>query len=182
MLTKKIEDALNEQMNREMYSAYLYMAMSAHAANRGLKGFANWFMVQYHEEMFHAMKFYEYINLQGGKAVLKQLKQPPATFKSPLEMFTKTLEHEQYITKSINDLMELAIAEKDHASRIFLQWYVTEQVEEESNDNEIIGQLKIIRDDANGLMMLDRELSARVTTVPTEFSKGVEAAAKAGGA
>jgi len=93
-------------------------------------------------------------------------------------MFTKTLEHEQFITRSINDLMELAMAEKDHASQIFLQWYVTEQVEEESNDNEIIAQLVIIRDDPHGLMMLDRELAGRITTVPTEYSKGLQAGAK----
>jgi len=179
MINKTMEDALNEQMNREMYSAYLYMSMSAHCANKGLKGFANWFMVQYHEEMLHAMKFYEYINLQGGKVVLKALAQPPAEFESPLDMFGKTLQHEQYITSSINDLMELAISEKDHASRIFLQWYVTEQVEEESNDNEIIARLNIVKDDAHALMMLDSELAARVTTVPTEFSKGVQAAMKA---
>lgn len=178
MLNKNVEEALNEQLNREMYSAYLYMSMSSDSTNKGLKGFANWFMVQYHEEMFHAMKFYDYINLQGGRALLKSLSQPPSAFESPLDMFRKTLEHEQFITKSINDLMELAIAEKDHATRIFLQWYVTEQVEEESNDNEIIAQLKIIRDDPQGLMMLDRELAARITTVPTEFSKGLQAALK----
>lgn len=178
MLNKKVEEALNDQLNREMYSAYLYMAMSSHCSNTGLKGFANWFMVQYHEEMFHAMKIYEYLNLQGGKAVLRALQQPPSSFESPLDMFTKTLEHEQFITKSINDLMELAITEKDHASQIFLQWYVTEQVEEESNDNEIIVQLNLIRDEPHGIMMLDRELAGRMTTVPTEFSKGIEAAGK----
>jgi ferritin len=178
MLTKKMEKALNEQINREMYSAYLYMSMSSHCTNRGLKGFANWFMVQYHEEMLHAMKIYEYINLQGGKVVLKAMTQPPSEFESPMDMFKKTLEHEQYITKSINELMELAISEKDHASRIFLQWYVTEQVEEEGNDNEIIGQLNIIKDNPQGLMMLDKELAARITTVPTEFSKGIQAALK----
>jgi ferritin len=178
MLNKKMEKALNEQINREMYSAYLYMSMSAHCTNAGLKGFANWFMVQYHEEMLHAMKIYEYINLQGGKVVLKAMPQPASEFKSPLDMFKKTLEHEQYITKSINELTELAISEKDHATRIFLQWYVTEQVEEEGNDNEIIAQLNIIKDNPQGLMMLDKDLSARMTTVPTEFSKGVQAALK----
>jgi ferritin len=177
MLTKKIEEALNEQLGRELYSAYLYLSMSSHSTNTGLKGFANWFMVQYHEEMFHAMKLYEYINLQGGKVLLAALAQPPSEFESPLEMFTKTLEHERFITKSINELMELAIAEKDHATQIFLHWYVTEQIEEESNDNEIIAQLRIIRDNPQGLMMLDRELAGRTTTVPTEFSKGVQAAA-----
>ncbi len=178
MLNKKMEDALNEQINREMYSAYLYMSMSSCFAYKGLKGFANWFMVQYHEEMLHAMKIYEYIGLQGGRAILKSLQQPPSEFKSPLDAFIKTLEHEQFITKSINELMDLAIAEKDHATQIFLQWYVTEQVEEENNDNEIISQLKIIRDDPNGIMMLDREVAVRATTVPTEFSKGIQAAMK----
>jgi ferritin len=178
MLTKKIEEALNEQLNRELYSSYLYMSMSSSCTSRGLKGFANWFMVQYHEEMFHAMKFYEYINLQGGRVALKALAQPPSEFSSPLEMFDKTLEHELFITKSINDLVELAISEKDHATQIFLHWYVTEQVEEESNDNEIIAQLRIIRDDPQALIMLDRELAGRMTTVPTEFSKGLQAAMK----
>jgi len=182
MLTKKVEESLNEQINREMYSAYLYMSMSAHCTNKGLKGFANWFMVQYHEEMLHAMKLYEYVNLQGGRVVLKAMPQPPSVFESPLDMFTKTLEHEQFITKSIYELMDLALAEKDHATQIFLQWYVTEQVEEESNDNEIIAQLTIIKDDAQGVMMLDRELAARMTTVPTEFSKGLQAALKGTGA
>ena len=182
MLDKRVEESLNDQMNRELYSAYLYMSMSSYCTSKGLKGFANWFMVQYHEEMFHAMKFYEYINLQGGRALLQAISHPPSSFESPLDMFGKTLEHEQYITKSINELMELAIVGKDHATQIFLQWYVTEQVEEESNDNEIIAQLKIINDDPQGIMLLDRELAGRITTVPTEFSKGVQAAAKGQGA
>lgn len=178
MLSPKLEAALSEQLNRELYSAYLYMSMSAHMTNKGLKGFANWFMVQYHEEMFHAMKIYEYLNMQGGKVVLKSLGQPPSEFKDPLDMFQQTLAHEQFVTKSINELMELAIKEKNHATQIFLQWYVTEQVEEESNDNEIIAQLKLIGKDVQGLMMLDKDLAARATTVPTEYSKGLQAALK----
>ncbi len=180
MLTRTIEEAFNKQLNAELYSAYLYLSMSASCTGKGLKGFANWFMVQYHEEMFHAMRIYEYLGLQGGAAVLKSLAQPPADFESPLEMFRKTLAHEQFITKSINDLMELAFAEKDHATQIFLQWYVTEQVEEESNDNEIIAQLNLIKDNPQALLMLDKDLSARTTTVPTEFSKGLQAAAAKG--
>ncbi len=168
-------------MNRELYSAYLYLSMSSYSTKKGLKGFANWFMVQYHEEMFHAMKFYEYINLQGGRAVLNSIPKPPSAFESPLDLFIKTLEHEQFITKSINELMELAITEKDHATQIILQWYVTEQVEEESNDNELISQLKIIKDDPQGIMLLDKELAGRMTTVPTEFSKGLQAAIKGAG-
>jgi len=178
MLSKTMEDSLNEQINREMYSAYLYMSMSAYAAHEGLKGFANWFMVQYHEEMLHAMKLYEYVNLRGGSVALKSIPQPPATFASPLDMFQQTLKHEHYITQSINDWMDQAITEKDHATQIFLQWYVTEQVEEENNDQVILSQLKIIGADAQSLMLLDKDLSARITTVPTEFSKGVEAAMK----
>jgi ferritin len=176
MISPKIEEALNEQLNREMYSAYLYMSMSAHCNATGLKGFANWFMVQYHEEMVHAMKIYEYILRQAGHIRLKTIQEPPGHFTTPLEMFEKTLEHERYITRSINERMDLAIAEKDHATQFFLQWYVNEQVEEEENDNDIIAQLKLIGDNPQGLMMLDRELSARVANVPTDFSKGVEAA------
>ncbi len=168
-------ESLNEQLNREMYSAYLYMSMSSHCNIIGLKGFANWFMVQYHEEMFHAMKLYEYIHSQGGQVKLKAIQEPPNEFKNPLEMFTKTLEHEQFVTRSINERMELAIAEKDHATQIFLQWYVSEQVEEEETDNDLIAQLKLVGDNPQGLLMLDRELAARTATIPTDFSKGVSA-------
>jgi ferritin len=127
------------------------------------------------------MKIYEYIQRQGSEVNLAALQAPPTTFESPLDMFTQTLAHEQFITRSINDLMELAIAEKDHASQIFLEWYVTEQVEEEENDNDIIAQLNFIKDNPQGLMMLDRELAGRQTTVPTDFSKGIESAMAASG-
>jgi len=182
MIGKKMEDALNEQINREMYSGYLYMSMSAYSNSIGLKGFANWFMVQYHEEMLHAMKFYEYVQRQGGKVALKAIEEPPHEWKSPLDMMLKTLEHEKYITKSINDLVNLAIAEKDHATNIFLQWYVTEQVEEEENDNDILANLNLLgkgKEVSNGLFMIDKELATRMTTVLTDFSKGIESAMKA---
>ena len=179
MLNKKMAQALNEQINKEMFSAYLYMSMSSYAAETGLKGFANWFMAQYHEEMFHAMKIYEYLQMQGEMVKLEAIAKPPHRFKNALDMFTQTLAHEQYITQSINDLMELAISKKDHATQIFLQWYVTEQVEEEDNDNEIIAQLKLIGDNPQGLMLLDRELRTRAVTVLTDYSKGIEEAASA---
>ncbi len=179
MLDKQMAQALNEQINKEMYSAYLYMSMSAYSNKIGLKGFANWFMVQYHEEMFHAMKLYEYVQRQGEDIKLEAIQAPPSEFSSQLDMFTKTLTHEQFITSSINDLMEMAQSKKDHATQIFLEWYVTEQVEEEENDNDIIAQLKLIGDNAHALLMLDRELAVRAATIPTDFSKGVEAAAKA---
>jgi ferritin len=176
-----MEKALNGQVNKEMYSAYLYMSMSAASEIKGLKGFANWFMVQYHEEMLHAMKIYEFVMRRGGKITIGQIAEPPSVFDGPLDMFKKTLDHENFITKSINDLVDLAIEEKDHATQIFLQWYVTEQVEEEENDNTIIGQLEMIGEREGGIFMLDKELAARMTTVPTEYSKGIEAAMKAAG-
>lgn len=182
MLTKKMESALIGQITKEMYSAYLYMSMSNHAQTIGLKGFANWFMVQYHEEMLHSMKFYEYIQKQGGSVTLKAMDEPPHVFKSPTDMFEQTLTHEHFITKSINELMDVAIGEKDHATQIFLQWYVSEQVEEEQNDNDILNSLKLIGADAHGLFMLDKDLAARIVSIPTDFSKGVEAALAAKGA
>jgi ferritin len=138
------------------------MAMSAYSEHIGLKGFANWFMVQYKEESEHAMKIYAYINEQGGQVKLMAIEEPPAVFDSPLDMFEKTLVHEQFITKSINALMDIAIEEKDHATQIFLQWFITEQIEEEGNDNDIIHRLKLIGNNGNGLLMLDRELGSRV--------------------
>lgn len=164
MLSKKMVDALNGQINKEMYSAYLYMAMSAYSDHKGLKGFANWFYVQYQEEMEHAMRIYYYIQDQGGKVKLMAIEQPPTEFGTPLEMFQKTLEHEKFVTKSINDLVDLAGAEKDHATQIFLQWFVTEQIEEESNDNEIIDKLNLAGQEGNGLFMIDKELGTRVFT------------------
>jgi ferritin len=173
MISKKMEAALNEQINREMYSAYLYLSMSSAATDMGLDGFARWFMVQYHEEMFHAMKIYEYIFDQNGRVLLKAIKEPAAEFSSIREMFEKTLEHEQYITKSIHDLVELAIEEKDHATRNFLGWYVDEQVEEEKNDHDILNKLDLISRDGKegpGLYMLDREMGSRGVGIPTDFS------------
>jgi len=167
MLNNTMLDELNKQINREIYSAYLYMSMSAYSQYIGLKGFANWFMVQYNEEMEHAMKIYTYVNDHGAQVKLMAIDEPPAEFDSALDMFEKTLEHEQFITKSINDLVDLAITEKDHATEIFLQWFVTEQIEEEGNDNDIISQLKLIGDNGNGLLMLDRELGNRVYTPET---------------
>ena len=167
MLTEKMAEALNKQINNEIYSAYLYLSMSAHSTFTGFKGFANWFMVQYQEEMVHAIKIYDYINDQGGQVKLMAIVQPPTEFGSPLDMFKKTLKHEKFVTKSINDLVNLAIEEKDHATNIFLQWFVTEQIEEEANDNEIIAKLKLVGKEGNGLFMIDKELATRVFTVPS---------------
>jgi ferritin len=166
VLSKGIVEALNKQLNREIYSAYLYLSMSAYSTYKGLKGFANWFMVQYQEEMAHAMKFYDYVNDQGGQVQLMAVAKPPTKFGSPLDMFEKVLEHEKFVTKCIHDLVNLAIDEKDHATKIFLQWFVTEQIEEEANDNDIIAKLKLVGKDGNGLFMIDKELATRVFVPP----------------
>ena len=173
MLNKRMVKALNKQINNELYSAYLYLSMSAHSTFIGMKGFANWFMVQYQEEMTHAMKIYDYVNDQGGQVKLMAVAEPPAEFGSPLDMFEKTLKHERFITKCINDLVDLAVKEKDHATNIFLQWFVTEQIEEEANDNDIISKLKLVGKEGNGLFMIDKELAARVFTPPATSKEGV---------
>lgn len=175
MISKKMEGALNEQINRELFSAYLYLSMSSYAEINGLKGIATWFKVQYHEEMVHAMKFFEYINRQGGAVHLKAIQEPQMNFESPLAIYTAALEHERFITRSINELIEVAISEKDHASKAFLDWYITEQIEEEQNATEIVQTLKMIGENKAALFLYDKDLGARVVTVPTDFSKGVEA-------
>jgi ferritin len=175
MISKKMEDALNGQINKEMFSAYLYLSMSSYAEIDGFKGIATWFKVQYHEEMVHAMKFFEYIISQGGTVSLSAIEQPQTEFQSPLHLFEKALEHERFVTKCINELADEALSEKDHATKIFIDWFVTEQIEEEKNATEIIQTLKMIGDNKAALFLYDKDLGTRTVTVPTDFSKGVEA-------
>ena len=166
MISKKMADALNKHMNLELYSAHLYLSMSSCSNERGLKGAANWFMVQYREEMVHFMKFYTYLVDQGVIITLLESKAVPNAYKSLLEMFKKTLAHEQLITACINDLSELAVKEKDHATQIFLQWFVTEQIEEENNDRDLIAKLKLVGDNGHGILMIDAEMATRVFVAP----------------
>jgi ferritin len=166
MISKKLEDAINAQINKEFYSAYFYLAMSAYCTTKDLDGFANFFHVQYQEETFHAMKFYNFVLDRGGKVVLTKLDTPPADFKSPLDVFERTLEHEQFVTKSINDLLDLATKENDHASASFLKWYVDEQVEEEATVTKLVNKMKLIGNDIGGLFIIDNELKTRVFTPP----------------
>ncbi len=161
MIGKVMEDAINKQINEEMYSAYLYLSMSAYFESINLKGFANWMFVQYQEEVEHAMKFNEHLKNRGGRLKLFAIAEPPSEWESPLDAFKATLAHEQHITKCINELVDLAEKEKDRAAYNMLQWFIDEQVEEESNDEEIIAQLEMIGDNKNGLLMLDKELSQR---------------------
>ena len=168
MISKKMEKALNDQINEEFYSSYLYLSMEAYFESQTLKGFANWMHVQYLEEMEHGMKIYDYLHERGGTVKLKAIAEPPKTWKSPLDVFEQTLKHEKHITERINYLVELAEKEKDRATFNFLQWYIDEQVEEEGNDEEIIANLKLIGNDGRGLLMLDRELAQRVYTPPAQ--------------
>ncbi|MCP4685254.1 MAG: ferritin [bacterium] len=166
MLSKKMEKALNEQINAELYSSYLYLAMSAHFADQNLEGFANWMRIQAQEELAHAMKFFDHIIERDGQAKLAAIKGPESTFKAPLEIFQAAFEHEKYISGRINDLVTLAIKENDHASNNFLQWFVGEQVEEEATANGIVQQLKLIGKDAAATFHLDIELAKRIFTPP----------------
>jgi len=168
MLSKTIQDAMNEQIKNELYSAYLYLSMSAYCEAANLPGFAHWMRMQAQEEVTHAMKFYDFIYERGGRVVLQAIDQPPVEFQSPLHVFEQTLEHEQKVTGLINDLYTLAVEEKDYASQAFLQWFVTEQVEEEDSATQIVETLKMIGDKAHALLMLDRELGGRGAGGPGE--------------
>jgi ferritin len=166
MLKKKMLKAMNDQINAEMYSAYLYLSMDAYFQSVSLSGFAAWMRAQAQEEMMHAMKFYEFVNERGGKVTLEAIAKPESTWDSPLAVFEAVLTHEQHVTSLINNLVDLAISEKDHASNIFLQWFVTEQVEEEASASEVVEKLKRIKDNPSGLFMMDAELGRRVFTPP----------------
>lgn len=168
MVSKKMIESINQQINREIYSAYLYLSMGAYAASLGLSGFANWFSVQVKEELTHAEKFYNYVIQQAGRVKLKAVEGPPQDFKSAVDLFEQTLEHEIKVTKLIHDLVDLARKESDHATETFLQWFVTEQVEEESNATEILQKLNIVGKDGNGLLTIDSQLATRVFVPPAQ--------------
>ena len=162
MIGKKVEKALNEQLNREFYSAYLYLAMSAAATTAGYRGAGTWFHVQYLEETAHAQKLLKYLLDQGAGVALEAIAKPKVAFKSLLGLLEDTVKHEQFITRSITDLMDLAVAEKDYATQILLQWYIQEQVEEEANDNELISMARMAGSSAGTLLMIDKQLGKRV--------------------
>lgn len=166
MISKKMEDSLNVQLNKELYSAYLYLSMAGYSYFSGLNGFANWFNVQLQEEVMHAKKFYDYIHQQGAKIALKSIDEPPKDFSGAIDLFEKTLEHEKKVTKRINDLVNLARKDADHATEAFLQWFITEQVEEESSAAEILQKLNLVGKDGTGLLTIDSQLAARVFIPP----------------
>lgn len=172
MIGKKMQDALNEQVNAEFYSAYLYLSMVAYFESINLPGFATWMRAQTQEELFHAMKIYDYVNEQGGRITLKSIAQPPSEWESPLAVFEAAYQHEQKVTGLINGLVNLAVEEGDNAANTFLQWFVDEQVEEEESAETVVNKLKVVADDSDGMKMLDNEMGQRVFTPPA--NKGVQ--------
>ncbi|MBA3474459.1 MAG: ferritin [Rubrobacter sp.] len=161
MLDKAIQDAMNEQIKNEFYSAYQYLSMAAYCESANLPGFASWMRTQSQEETEHAMKFYDFILARNGRVVLQAMDQPVVDFSSPLEVFEQALEHEREVTTMINDLYGLAVRENDYASQAFLQWFVTEQVEEEKNAGDVVDTLKMVGEKSESLFLLDRELGGR---------------------
>jgi ferritin len=161
MLGKAVEDAMNEQIRNELFSAYQYLSMAAYCESENLPGFAQWMRAQAREETEHAMKFYDFILDRNGRVVLEGIDGPLVQFGSPLEVFEKALEHERRVTAMINDLYGLAARENDYASQTFLQWFVAEQVEEEKNTGDVVETLRMVGDKSEALLLLDRELGQR---------------------
>lgn len=161
MLSGTMQAALNSQLNAELFSSYLYLSMAANLESKNLKGMSHWFQVQAQEEMIHALKFYNFILSRGGKVVLAAIEGPQTDWAMPLLAFLTAQEHEAKVTGLINNLVDLAITEKDHASNAFLQWFVTEQVEEEASVLAVVESLKLSGDDSSGLFMIDKDLALR---------------------
>lgn len=167
MASKNMIDLLNSQIQKEFFSEYFYISMEAYFADNNLDGFANFFNVQAREERDHAYKFFNYVGRVGGKVSLQALEQPQVNFESPLEVFELALEHEKFITKSIYDLLNLAIQDNDHTTSSFLKWFVDEQAEEEESMDKIVKKLRLLNNNPAGLLMIDQELSQRVYVAPT---------------
>jgi ferritin len=161
LLGKAVEEAMNEQIKNELFSAYQYLSMAAYCESENLPGFAQWMRAQAEEETVHAMKFYDFILDRNGQVVLRGIDGPVVEFGSPLEVFERALEHERKVTAMIHDLYGLTVSENDYASQTFLQWFVTEQVEEEKNAGDVVETLKMVGDKSEALFLLDRELSRR---------------------
>lgn len=171
-MNKQLVKEMNEQITKELYSAYLYLSMAAYFASETLEGFSHWMKIQAQEEILHAMKFYNFLGERAEKIELGAIDKPPSKFSSIEDVFKKTLAHEKKVTASINDLYELAVKDNDNASKVFLQWFINEQVEEEKNPSDILGKLKYVGDQPAGILILDKELSARPQPVLDPAANG----------
>ncbi|AIF70159.1 ferritin [Palaeococcus pacificus DY20341] len=172
MLSEKMLEALNEQLNRELYSAYLYFSMAAYFEDINLEGFASWMKAQAEEELGHALRFYNYIYDRNGRVELKEIQKPPKEWKSPLDAFEAAYEHEQFISKCINELAALAEEEKDYSTRAFLEWFINEQVEEEASVKRIVDRLKFVKGSPEAIFMIDQELNQRQPQLPGLLLQG----------
>jgi ferritin len=166
MISRKISGAINEQINAEIYSSYLYLSMEMHFTSQNLNGFAGWMRAQVQEELTHVAKTIQFLNDRNCRVELQAVQGPPTEWQSPLAVFEATLAHEEQVSQRINGLVELAMEEKDHATVTFLQWFITEQVEEEASVSDIIQQLKMVADAPGGMFLLDRELGTRTFSAP----------------
>ncbi len=166
MMNPRVEKLMNEQINKEFYSAYLYQAIAAYFAEQNLSGFAHWMNAQVQEEVIHAYKFYSHILERGGRVVLEAIEKPPVEWDSLLAAFEAALKHERFISESINKIYDAVIEEKDHASRPLLDWFVDEQIEEEDTATGNVERMKLVADHGHGILMLDKELSARILPAP----------------
>ncbi len=168
MISEKLQDLVNNQIGKEFYSSYFYLAMAAWFEEQSLEGFGSWMRVQAQEEGCHAMIFYNFLLESGGSIKLPAIEQPPFKFESPLDIFQQGIKHEEYVTSLINTMVDVAIDEHNHAARSFLNWFVDEQVEEEDNFNSVIGKLKLIEKGAGGgMFMMDKEMSTRIFAMPS---------------
>jgi ferritin len=170
MLDEKIERGINDKINAELYSAYLYYSMAAYFEGLSLKGFSHWLRVQGLEEMTHVQKFFAYLNDRGGRVLLLPIEAPPSKWESPLAVFEEVYAHEVKVTGLINKLMDLVLAARDHASSSFLQWFVSEQVEEEASADEVLQKLKLVDKPEGGLFLLDQEMDKRTFALPPDLA------------
>jgi ferritin len=161
MLSTAMQNAINEQINKELYSSYLYLSMAAYFESTGLPGFATWMRAQSQEELEHALKFFDYVNERGGRVELEAIEKPTVAWESPLAVFEATYEHEQMVTALINNLYKVALEEHDYASQVMLHWFIDEQVEEEASVSQIVDSLERVGDKGQGLIMMDRALGQR---------------------
>ena len=168
MVDERMAEAINKQLNAELYSAYLYLSMAAYFESADLEGFANWMRVQAQEELTHAMKFYDHLVQRGARVTLTMIEAPPTQWDSPLSAVKQVYEHEKMVTALINQLVDLALSLSDHATNNFLQWYVAEQVEEEESSSAVLQKVKLAGDNSSGLLMLDQQLGQRVFKPPAE--------------
>lgn len=170
-ISENIQEKFNEQIQKEFFSEYFYISMEAYFKNLSLDGFANFFHVQALEERDHAMMFFNYILETGGKVELRLIEKPKTDFESPKEVFELSLGHEKFVTKSIHSLVDAAQQEKDYSANTFLQWFITEQREEESNMDRVLNKLKLVEGDGRGLLLLDQELAQRMYNPPVNQNK-----------